>query len=129
MPPYPKKTHRRPKQPAHVPPKVLAALTERDGHRSAWTGEDNDTLVPQHRQGGMGGRAGKHDLANLVWLESILNGLITSDPKLQAEAIARGIAISNSADPRLVPVTHAVHGEVWLTTDGRAVPTDQEPPF
>lgn len=123
---HPKPTRRRPKQPAHVPAKVLAKLTERDGHRSAWTGLDVDTLVPQHRQGGMGGRRGKHSLANLVWLESDLNGAIKDNADLQAEAMRRGIAISIHADPRLVPVEHAVHGEVWLTEDGRAVPTGQE---
>lgn len=124
---YPKLTRRRPKQPAHVPKKLLAALTARDGHRSAWTGDDNDTLVPQHRQGGMGGRRGKHDLANLVWLESELNGAIKDDADLQAEAMLRGIAVSIHADPSLVPVRHAVHGIVFLSSDGRAVPVGEVP--
>jgi hypothetical protein len=112
-----------------TPKPVLRALEQRDGHVSAWTGEDVPELVPQHRQGGMGGRANKHRLSNVVWLESIINGLIESDPAWQAEAIRRGIKISLHADPRMVPVEHAVHGLVWLTDDGRAVDVGPEPSF
>lgn len=103
-----------------VPKAVLRALEARDGHRSAWTGDDCPELVPQHRQGGMGGRANKHQLSNLVWLEAALNGLIESDPRYQAEAVRRGIKVSGFADPRLVRVDHAVHGPCFLTNDGRA---------
>jgi hypothetical protein len=77
----------------------------------------------------MGGRANKHRLSNVVWLESIINGLIESDPKWQAEAIRRGIKISLHADPRMVPVDHAAHGLVWLTDDGRAVDVKPDPIF
>jgi hypothetical protein len=77
----------------------------------------------------MGGRANKHRLSNVVWLESIINGLIESDPEWQAEAIRRGIKISLHADPRMVPVLHAVHGEVWLTDQGEAVPVDHDHKF
>lgn len=132
----PKKQPRRTRAPRHVPKRLLDALDERDGHVSAWTGReyvrgsDTDVLVPQHRQGGMGGRPNKHRLSNLVWLESEINGLITADAIFQAEAKRRGIAVSLHADARLVPVLHAAHdGEVYLTDDGRAVPTDQEVPF
>jgi hypothetical protein len=65
----------------------------------------------------MGGRKGKQRLANVVWLESIINGLITSDPEWQAEAKRRGIAISLHADPLQVPVEHAVLGLVLLHDD------------
>jgi len=112
-----------------TPKLVLRAIDERDGHRCAWTGVESDTLVPQHRQGGMGGRRGKHRLSNIVWLDSITNGLIESDPEMQAEAKRRGIKISLHADPTRVPVLHAVHGEVWLTDDGRAVPVVPDPDF
>ena len=122
---YPKVTRRPKKQPAHVPKDVLAALIERDGHRSAWTGDDVPTLVPQHRQGGAGGRRGKHRLSNLVLLESLTNGLVESDADYQAEAIRRGIKISLHADPTLVPVLHAVHGLVVLTDDGAVVPVGE----
>lgn len=120
---YPKVSYRRKKQPAHVPPSILAELDERDGHRSAWTGTEyahgpDCVLVPQHRQGGMGGRRGKHRLSNLVWLESEMNGLITADPMLQAEARRRGIAISLHDDPEVEPCEHAVHGTVRLFDDG-----------
>ncbi|TXK17388.1 hypothetical protein [Homoserinibacter sp. GY 40078] len=133
---HPKKQPRRVRSPRHVPKALLDALDERDGHVSSWTGReyvrgsDSDVLVPQHRQGGMGGRPDKHRIENLVWLESAINGLITSDANFQTEAMRRGIAISLHADARHVPVLHAAHGgEVWLTADGRAAPTDQEVPF
>lgn len=122
---YPKQTYRHPKQPAHVPKNVLAALIARDEHRSAWTGDDVPTLVPQHRHGGAGGRRGKHRLSNLVWLESSLNSLIESDAAYQAEAILRGIKISLHADPTLIPVRHAVHGIVFLRDEGDPVPVGQ----
>jgi len=77
----------------------------------------------------MGGRANKHRLSNVVWLESIINGLIESDPEWQAEAVRRGIKVSLHADPRMVPVLHAVHGECWLTDDGRAVDVGPAPSF
>ena len=112
-----------------TPKPVLRALEKRDGHVSAWTGEDVPELVPQHRQGGMGGSKLKHRLSNVVWLESIINGLIESDPEWQAEAVRRGIKVSKFVDPRTVPVAHAVHGLVWLTDAGEAVPVDNDHKF
>lgn len=105
-----------------TPKGLLAALEVRDGRRSAWTGNEGDTLVPQHRQGGMGGRRMKHRLSNVVWLESDINGEIESDPEMQAEALRRGIKISGHDDPELVEVRHAVHGFVLLRDDGQVVP-------
>lgn len=104
-----------------TPKVLLEAMEQRDGRRSAWTGNEGDTLVPQHRQGGMGGRRGKHRLSNVVWLESEINGLIESDPGWQAEAVARGIKIGGHDDPELVEVRHAVHGLVLLRDDGQVV--------
>lgn len=101
-----------------VPKRLLAALDTRDGHVCSWTGIDTGRLVPQHRQGGMGGRKDKHRLSNLVWLDSLINGLIESDPIYQAEAVARGIKISGFGDPTAIPVTHIVHGRVFLDDDG-----------
>lgn len=100
-----------------TPKPLLRQLEKRDGHRSAWTGNDVDTLVPQHRYGGMGGRKDKQRLSVVVWLESEINGLIESDPGWQAEAIRRGIKISGFADPLMIPVEHAVHGLVLLHDD------------
>lgn len=103
---------------SQTPKALLAALEQRDGRRSAWTGNESDTLVPQHRQGGMGGRKSKHRLSNVVWLESDINGLIEADPAMQAEAVRRGIKISGHDDPEDVPVEHAVHGLVRLLDGG-----------
>ncbi len=97
---------------------LLLALDERDGRRSAWTGNEGDTCVPQHRQGGMDGRATTHHLSNVVWLESDINGLIESDPEWQYEALKRGIKISGYANPELAEVRHAVHGLVLLRDNG-----------
>jgi hypothetical protein len=101
-----------------TPKALLRALELRDGHVSAWTGEDCPELVPQHRQGGMGGRRDKHRLENVVWLESSLNGLIESDANLQREAISRGIKVASWHDPKSVPVRFS-DGWYWLTDNTR----------
>lgn len=101
-----------------VPKRLLDALDKRDGHVCSWTGVDTGRLVPQHRQGGMGGRKDKHRLSNLVWLDSLINGLIESDPTYQAEARRRGIKISLHADPLEVSVEHVIHGLVYLDDAG-----------
>lgn len=115
-----------------TPKPVLRALDERDGHVCAWhgvdgdeTGErcDPDTLVPQHRQGGMGGRRNKHRLSNVVWLDSLMNGLIESDAVLAAEARRRGIKISIHADPTRVPVAFP-DGDFLLGDDGTKRPVE-----
>lgn len=66
----------------------------------------------------MGGRKDKHRLSNVVWLDSIMNGLIESDADLQAEAVARGIKISGFADPTTTPIVHAIHGLCYLDDVG-----------
>jgi hypothetical protein len=99
-----------------TPKALLRQITDRDGHVSFWTGDDVPELVPQHRQGGMGGSKRKHRPSNVVWLESLLNGHIESDPELQAEAVRRGIKVSQHADPEKVPIMSA-DGSWWLLTD------------
>lgn len=111
-----------------TPKRVLRAVDERDGRECVWHGEScgTDTLVPQHRQGGMGGSKRKHRLSNVIWLCSLLNGHIESDPALAQEARDRGIKISQHDDPRYVPVTYP-HGSAWLTDDGRRIWIDPTP--
>ncbi|WP_156027647.1 hypothetical protein [Mycetocola saprophilus] len=119
---YPKPSKRRKSSPA-AKKTLLAELTNRDGHVCAWTGIDDDTLVPQHRSGrGMGGDRSKNRLANLVWLRSSINSLIEDDPWWAEEARRRGIKISLHADPTLTPIVHAVHGTVILSDDGSITP-------
>lgn len=106
-----------------TPKRALRALEARDGRECAWHGVDGcdpDTLVPQHRQGGMGGSKRKHRLSNLVWLCSLMNGEIESDADLAEEARRRGIKVSQHTDPVLVPVEFP-SGRFWLTDDGRRV--------
>jgi hypothetical protein len=102
-----------------TPKWLLKDLDERDGHVSAWTGIESDTLVPQHRHGGMGGRKSKQRLSVVVWLESEINGLITSDAGWQREAYRRGIQVSGFKDPAEVPILHAVHGWCLLPDKGK----------
>ena len=99
-----------------TPKSVLVAVERRDGHVSAWTGDDCPELVPQHRQGGMGGSRRKHRLSNVVWLESLLNGLIESDPEWQDEAKRRGMKVSQYENPEEVPVLFS-DGRWWLLSD------------
>ena len=100
-----------------VPLPVLRKLTARDGHECAMTGTDTDRLVPQHRRGGMGGRANKHRLSNLVWLDSIANGLIESDRALQSVAKAWGVKISIHAATEDIPVFFP-HRHAWFRLVG-----------
>lgn len=103
-----------------TPKAVLRAVTARDGHVCVWHGEScgTDTLVPQHRQGGMGGRKTKHRLSNVLWLCSRLNGLIESDARLAEQARERGVKISLHANPAEVPVTYPDGSLWWLDDDG-----------
>lgn len=110
---------------SQTPRPVLIALEVRDGRRCAWTGQESDRLVPQHRQGGAGGRRDKHRLSNVVWLDSILNGRIEAEAELQAEALRRGIKISGFADPTRTPIEHAVHGVVTLDDAGGVHQTEK----
>lgn len=99
--------------------KQIAAIRARDANRSAWSGNESDTLVPQHRANrGMGGRESMNRLSNGVLIESEINGLIESDPHWQAEAQRRGIKVSAFSNPATVPITHAVHGVVRLDDEG-----------
>ena len=110
-----------------VSKKLLAGITARDGHRCALCGDDNDTLVPHHRAGrGMGGRRSLDRLSNLVWLCSLENGAVESDPELAVFARLKGIKISSHDEPSHAPIIHAVHGRVLLddygNTHGQEVP-------
>lgn len=92
---------------SRTPAATIRGMEKRDGRTSAWTGHENlPELVPQHRQGGMGGRKDKHRLSNVVWLESLINGLIESDPEWQAEAKRRGVKVSLNGNPAEVPILY-----------------------
>ena len=101
----------------HVPVGTLRLLTARDGRSCTMTATETDRLVPQHRQGGMGGRRNKHRLPNLLWLDSILNGQIESDPQLQSVAKAWGVKVSLHADVEQIPV-YRPHMHTWFLLRG-----------
>lgn len=110
-----------------APAWLRRALDERDGHVCAWHGVDERsglceprTLVPHHRQGGMGGSPSKHRLSVVVWLCSRANGEIESDPDLQRVAVERGFKTGH-VEPAGVPIEHQVHGRVLLADDGSVV--------
>lgn len=101
-----------------LPKKLLKALEVRDGRACAWHPEgmcDPETLVPQHRSNrGMGGRKSLNRLSNVVLLCSSTNSLIESDSGYADQARGLGIKISSHAEPSKEPITHAVHGRVYL---------------
>lgn len=101
-----------------LPKKLLRALEDRDGRACAWHPEgmcDPKTLVPQHRANrGHGGRPSLNRLSNLVWLCSSVNSLIEDDAGYADQARGLGIKISSHAEPSAEPITHAVHGRVYL---------------
>ncbi|MDR0593725.1 MAG: hypothetical protein LBG60_10820 [Bifidobacteriaceae bacterium] len=100
--------------------KLLRQLNQRDGHRSAWTGQDAETLVPHHRVNrGMGGRPSLDRIENLVWLESDINERIEADPEWARIARERGIKLASWQRPEAMVIDHAVHGKVLLTDAGQ----------
>lgn len=103
-----------------VPRAQLVALSERDGFVCAWTATTGDRLVPQHRQGGMGGRPNKHRTENLLWLDSLLNGLIEADADLADIAKAYGIKVPIWVkDVAAVPVFFAAE-HAWYLLEGNS---------
>ncbi|MDR6142068.1 hypothetical protein QE375_001622 [Microbacterium foliorum] len=107
-----------------TPKKVLVKLDERDathGRACVMTGTQTDRIVPQHRQGGAGGRKNKHRLENLLWLDSIINGWIEDHADWAAHAQAWGIKVPLwVTDVAAVPVYFAAE-LTWyvLEADGR----------
>lgn len=104
---------------SRTPPATLRALDRRDGaRRCVMTGEETDRVVPQHRQGGMGGRPDKHRPENVLWLDSIINGLIESDAEWAGAAKAHGVKVPLWVkDVSLVPVFFT-HEHAWFRLNG-----------
>ena len=105
----------------HVPKKMLVKLDARDAERGracVMTGTQTERNVPQHRQGGMGGRPGKHRLENLLWLDSLINGWIEDDAEWAAHAQAWGIKVPVWVrDVSKVPVYFAAE-MTWFALEG-----------
>lgn len=112
-----------------TPKAALKQLEERDGHECSWHGLScgTDVLVPQHRQGGMGGSKTKHRMSNLVWLCSLINGLIESDAGLAEEARRRGIKVPFWDATTSVPVLYADGRMFYLDDDGGRDEMDTTP--
>lgn len=99
--------------------KLYALVFERDKGICAYSGVSSDRLVVHHRANrGMGGAKSADVLANLVLVDSILNGRFEDD--LQTQAGELGFKISRYARPDSIPLYHAGYGEwVLLTNDGK----------
>jgi hypothetical protein len=102
-----------------TPAATLRVLDQRDGtRRCVMTGTEGDRIIPQHRQGGMGGRRDKHLPVNVLWLDSLLNGIIESDAAWQAAAKAWGVKVPIwVGDVSTVPVYFRFEGG-WFLLDG-----------
>lgn len=107
----------------HVPKKALVALDVRDAERGracVMTGTQTERIIPQHRQGGMGGRKSKHRLENLLWLDSIINGWIEDDAEWAAHAQAWGVKVLLWVkDVTAVPVYFAPE-MTWFILEGES---------
>jgi hypothetical protein len=104
---------------SRTPRATLVAIDARDGaRRCVMTATEGDRVVPQHRQGGMGGRPDKHRPENVVWADSILNGLIEADAALQDAAKAHGVKIPIWVrNVTLVPVYFQFE-RTWFVLEG-----------
>lgn len=108
-----------------TPAATIRTIDRRDAadgaRRCVLTGTEGDRIVPQHRQGGMGGRPDKHRPANVLWLDSLMNGHIESDADWQATAKAWGVKVPIWVrDVAAVPVFFRFeHAWFVLEGDGR----------
>lgn len=102
-----------------TPAATLRAVERRDGsRRCVMTGAESDRVVPQHRKGGMGGRPDKHRPENVLWFDSLLNGLIESDAHWQQLAKAWGVKVPLwVADVSTVPVFFRFE-RAWFVLEG-----------
>lgn len=106
---------------SRTPAITLLAIERRDGvRRCVMTGTEGDRIVPQHRQGGMGGRADKHRPCNVVWLDSLVNGHVEADAEWQAIAKAWGVKVPIwVADVTAVPVYFRFE-HAWFLLEGES---------
>lgn len=106
-----------------TPATVILALDRRDalrGRACVMTARQTARIVPQHRQGGAGGRKNKHRLPNVLWLDSIVNGLIESNADWAAHAQAWGVKVPVWVDDeRRVPVYFAAESR-WYRLEGES---------
>ena len=106
---------------SHVPARMLRDLDRRDsaaGRTCVLTAVQSERIIPQHRQGGMGGRKDKHRLPNLLWLDSLFNSFIEDDAEWAAIAQAYGVKVPIWVkDVTRVPVWFANEGR-WFVLEG-----------
>lgn len=92
-------------------------VLERDNHQCPMCMARADTVNHRANRGAGGFRAG-NVLSNACAICHSCNGLIESEPELQALAVQLGVKISRYEDPALVPYLHPVFGWVLLEADG-----------
>lgn len=93
--------------------KRFARFLERD--RSCYaTGVSGETLIPQHRCGGMGGNR-RETPAAIITFDAVTNNLIETDSWWQKQAYRNGWKLHSHLDPTTTPVWHRRRG--WLMLD------------
>lgn len=100
-----------------TPRALLAIVDARDPRTCTLTGYRGPRVVPQHRRGGAGWHPDKHRAANIVWLDSLINGRIEAEPHLQLQAKVYGIKVPFWADPEMVPVWYSTES-AWFALKG-----------
>lgn len=91
----------------HTSKAALRLLDARDPRVCVLTGYQGPRMVPQHRQTGAGGRKDKHRTANILWIDSLPNGIITADADAQLIAKVYGVTVPFWADVEAVPVRYS----------------------
>lgn len=92
----------------------FARYLRRDGERCLHCGT-TETLVPQHRLGGMGGQRSQQP-SNVITFCGKFNGLIESDPAAAETARRAGWKLRPGQDPLVEPVYDKA-AEAWFFLD------------
>jgi hypothetical protein len=96
--------------------KQFQPFVERDGGRCLHCGT-TEGLVPQHRQGGMGGGRMKNRASNVITFCGAYNGAIESSAEQAEIARAHGWKLRPGDDPLTRPVFDRMAGEWYFLDD------------
>lgn len=113
------------RDPKEIPERSRNLVRVRDRHRCARCGSPTPVGAWHHRRSRhvRDGSGVVHSPANGVWLCNGCHATVHANP---FEARSEGFIVSKWADPREVPVKHALHGVVLLTMDGKFKKHEEE---